>query len=459
MGKLKTVWRVTRQTLLVLLITLILAEIAFRFYNYVHPSFIFYDTTYNRFRGKPNAPDYDFHLNSKGFKDVEFKQQKEEGTYRILGLGDSFAFGVVPYKNSFLTLLEEDLNRGGQKTEIINMGISGIGPRDYLALLVNEGLVLKPDKVLVCFFIGNDFLVEKEERKLYTYSYVASFISYLLTVRGEQVLFPNNNYDDNAPTFSDARFVTIESERSEIYRKGNKQFESDFTEAMNSLIQIKQRCDELGIALTVVLIPDEAQVNRTVQSRVLEVKAFNSSADDFDFTLPNRLLAARFKEQSIDFIDLMDGFSRAIAKTALYKPRDTHWNIAGNMLAAELIKQHLQPSSKADSGAQFAIPAPSNYEGFQDETDCRSIKGWVWDRLHPNSPVKADVYDGDRIIATVQADLFRQDLLDAGKGNGSHAFEYQVPGELKDGKPHSISVRISGTITGLTGTPKQIRCD
>ena len=59
MGKLKTVLRGLRQTFIILLITFVLAEVAFRVYNYVHPSFIFYDSSYNRFRGKPHAPDFD----------------------------------------------------------------------------------------------------------------------------------------------------------------------------------------------------------------------------------------------------------------------------------------------------------------------------------------------------------------------------------------------------------------
>ena len=42
--------------------------------------------------------------------------------------------------------------------ELINMGIPGIGPREYLAVFIHEGLQLKPDMVLLSFFIGNDFL-------------------------------------------------------------------------------------------------------------------------------------------------------------------------------------------------------------------------------------------------------------------------------------------------------------
>lgn len=77
------------------LITLSLAEIALKLCNKICQSYIFYDSSYNRFRGKPLADNYGFGRNSRGFKDVERKKQKEPNVYRILGLGNSFAFGVV----------------------------------------------------------------------------------------------------------------------------------------------------------------------------------------------------------------------------------------------------------------------------------------------------------------------------------------------------------------------------
>jgi hypothetical protein len=78
------------------LITLSLAEIALRLCNKIYQSYIFYDSSRNRFRGKPLAENYGFGRNSRGFKDVERKKEKQPNVYRILGLGDSFAFGVVP---------------------------------------------------------------------------------------------------------------------------------------------------------------------------------------------------------------------------------------------------------------------------------------------------------------------------------------------------------------------------
>src|SRR5690606_18290337 len=47
-----------------------------------------------------------FRCNSLGFHDVEFRRERTPGTFRIVGLGDSFAYGNVTYGRSYLTLAE-----------------------------------------------------------------------------------------------------------------------------------------------------------------------------------------------------------------------------------------------------------------------------------------------------------------------------------------------------------------
>ena len=57
------------QTFIILIITFALAELTLRIYNNVKASPIFYNTSYNRFRGKSFSSDYDsFHLNSRGLR-------------------------------------------------------------------------------------------------------------------------------------------------------------------------------------------------------------------------------------------------------------------------------------------------------------------------------------------------------------------------------------------------------
>ena len=104
----KGILRVGRDVLIIVLITVALGELGLRIYNSIDPLPIFYSESYNRFRGKPFAPNWNFHLNSRGFNDVEFSTHKTPGTTRILGIGDSFAFGVVPYEYNYLTLVETE---------------------------------------------------------------------------------------------------------------------------------------------------------------------------------------------------------------------------------------------------------------------------------------------------------------------------------------------------------------
>ncbi len=98
-------------------------------------------------------------------------------------------------------------------------------------------------------------------------------------------------------------------------------------------------------------------------------------------------------------------------------------------------------------------------DGYLDGVDCNQIWGWAWDRNNPNTPVNVDIYDGPTLIATVAANLFRQDLANAGKGNGFHSFNFPVPASMRDGKAHQISVNFAGSSNNLGSSPRSRICD
>jgi hypothetical protein len=102
---------------------------------------------------------------------------------------------------------------------------------------------------------------------------------------------------------------------------------------------------------------------------------------------------------------------------------------------------------------------PHDYAGHHDVADCERIIGWAWDADRPNTPVDVDIFDGDRLLARVSADIFRRDLLQAGYGDGRHGFEYRVPRELKDGRRHLIVVRIANTTKELLTTRRLMTCE
>ena len=346
MKQLSKIGSIAKQTLIICLITFGMTEATFRIYSLINPTFIFYDSSYNRYRGKPLSPSQGGNLNSYGFRGAEYTQAKPANTYRILSLGDSFAFGVVPVQYNYNSRIERQLNRKltnqGKQFQLINMGIPGIGPKDYLALLTNEGIQLNPDMVMVSLFIGNDILeaerVTDKKREWYTYSYVLSFLNYVIEVQRKyegKSYGSKNEYVDDKPSLAADKFLDIQTSRGEILLKNNPQFLAAYNSQIEYIKQIKKICDSKNIKLLVVMLPDENQVNLELQQQV--IAKWKANPEQIDIKQPNQALATTFTQEKIPYLDLFDTFVIGSKQENLYKPRDTHWNIAGNRVAAQAI--------------------------------------------------------------------------------------------------------------------------
>lgn len=96
--------------------------------------------------------------------------------------------------------------------------------------------------------------------------------------------------------------------------------------------------------------------------------------------------------------------------------------------------------------------------GDHDRADCDWIGGWAWDATQPDLPIAVDIYAGDVLLDTVEANRFGQSLADAGLGNGRHQFLLATPPNLKDGLPHPIFVRVAGSNITLRNTPRLVAC-
>jgi hypothetical protein len=92
-------------------------------------------------------------------------------------------------------------------------------------------------------------------------------------------------------------------------------------------------------------------------------------------------------------------------------------------------------------------------EGSLDVANDQQIAGWAWDSSRPNAPIPVEIFDGTTPLAIVTADLLREDLVAAQKGNGAHGFSY-FPYSSSQLSGKTIRVLVSGK--ELVGSPKAI---
>lgn len=89
---------------------------------------------------------------------------------------------------------------------------------------------------------------------------------------------------------------------------------------------------------------------------------------------------------------------------------------------------------------------------FQGHIDCIDTEwrlcGWAYDPSG-GEPLKVELVENETVIASAQATEFRQDILDAGLGEGKCAFYIQIPSDLFDGGFHNL------TIYGVSGGQRE----
>jgi lysophospholipase L1-like esterase len=97
-----------------------------------------------------------FVTNSQGWKDVEHSLTKPDDVIRILFIGDSFTFGVVPLEDLYTRQVEKKLKEQGiSKIEVISIGAGCWGTDQELEALKLEGVGYKPDIVVYQFCLND----------------------------------------------------------------------------------------------------------------------------------------------------------------------------------------------------------------------------------------------------------------------------------------------------------------
>ncbi|MBQ0929136.1 glycosyltransferase [Ideonella alba] len=94
--------------------------------------------------------------------------------------------------------------------------------------------------------------------------------------------------------------------------------------------------------------------------------------------------------------------------------------------------------------------------GHVDEVSATQISGWAWDPETPDRPAIVEILDGGERLATIEANLFRPDVRDAGLGNGYCGFVLSFSPSLLPRSRHRITVRRLRDGVDLMGSPREL---
>jgi hypothetical protein len=103
------------------------------------------------FSGAPLA------INKEGYRGRLYPHERPKGTFRVVGIGDSIAFGMgVDVEDTYLRFVERLLTGAGVPCEVVNLAVPGYNTAMEVELLAWKGLSYNPDLVILSF-CGNDF--------------------------------------------------------------------------------------------------------------------------------------------------------------------------------------------------------------------------------------------------------------------------------------------------------------
>jgi lysophospholipase L1-like esterase len=260
--------------------------------------------------------------NSIGWRDIEHAIKKTPGTFRILGLGDSFLWGQGVKQNDICLsqlpgLLKDSLP--DKTIETINAGISGMNTEHELNQLKVNGLQYEPDLVIV-HFVLNDVETDQHPRE-HNIEFVREY---------EDTYNEYDKLSSISYAWSWIRQRTINTYRAHRYIKDSL---ADFNDkspgwfaCRTALRDIKSLCDRNNVNLLVVIFPYYIDLDN----------------DDYPFQKIHDTVFKYCRENGIHVLDLREKYRPFKGPDLWVHPSDQHPNEIAHKIAAIAIAQYLK---------------------------------------------------------------------------------------------------------------------
>jgi hypothetical protein len=290
--------------------------------------------------------------------------KKKAASTRVLHLADSF--GVAGLKRNFIYLLAGHLHQNFPGVQMVNLSKGGIDVPDELRLFKRFGPRYQPDLVLHSFFVGNDFDLAPGELVVYRnivmrkptglrillphkFLWVQWVRRYVMVMRdnyekkseaNQQSLNKTNTHKNKRKTgtFSEDNFLKLEYNRLRYCHKNAK---DQLKQILPVLDQVRKEVTKTGAMYAIIIHPDQYQVETILRHR-LDQKFGIDFEHDYDLNQPQNILKTYCESHKIPYLDLLPAFKAVGNQGGLYILHDSHYNKAGNALAAKEIYTFLK---------------------------------------------------------------------------------------------------------------------
>ena len=304
-------------------------------------------------------------------------------------LGDSFNW-AGGLDGNYASILERKFADafGERRVEVINAGYNGTHTGEQLEALKKSGLQYNPDLVVLGFFVGNDFLDARPWRKRipiagslvdidtrqdweitlfgqllvplrsrlflflrekwFTYQFVQAQhddeiqqLTQQSLEQGEQSETPKapdeytmDNISANHLDFEFRRMQVANWALASEYASDEFHTYEDFV--FDNLLAMRDLLAEEDVQFMIVAYPDSFQVDQSLLKVV--INHYQVDTSNYQLDRPQGLLWKFSQENNIEFYDMLSTFQEASQQgQRLYIHNDSHWNNAGNELAAQFL--------------------------------------------------------------------------------------------------------------------------
>lgn len=266
---------------------------------------------------RPRLPRKNFTIIGTPLREYAYPPAKPAGSYRIIGLGDSFAWGwgVLDIRRTFFKLLEcwmrsKDPSRS---IEVINASQPGASASHYQEYLESYGYDLNPDMVMISFNLNDAYIKHAS-----------------LTINKRPAKRPQQ---EKGFWVRHSRLVRFFYERI-VRARGRREFIANvhaayflgperakrWQLAQANLLAIASGCRQRGIVLKVIVFPLLVDLDRRYP--------FTGEIDEI----------VRFcRQNEMDCINLLPTFLGKKSDLLWIQPYDSHPNEIAHRLTAETI--------------------------------------------------------------------------------------------------------------------------